>query len=991
MKPERLARIEALYHAALEREPADRRAFLDGSDEDREIRKEVADLLALKEKAEQLLEKPAIEVAAGALVDHSWIGQTVGPYEILSLLGTGGMGEVYQGRDPRLERDVALKTLPRAFSSDPNRLARFEREAKLLASLNHPNIATIHGLEEHDGTRFIVLELVEGDTMAEFLAAGPVPVESALKIALQVAEGLEAAHEKGVIHRDLKPANIKITPEGKVKVLDFGLAKAFAGDGSDVNLSKSPTLSMAETEQGVILGTPSYMSPEQARGKEVDRRTDVWAFGCVLFEILAGRKVFSGETLSDTIVQVLEHDPDWDALPGSTPSKILDLIRRCLRKDVQRRLRDIGDARIEIEDVLSAPTLASAPQPVVVTHAGSRPVLRWVIGTAVLTAVVVSIATWNLALRSSNPASAGEVTRLTLDVHEGAHLGARADRPLKRAFALSPGGGDLVYVGNDGEGTQLYLRPLGQDLGVPIPGTEGADVARFSPDGRSIVFFLSSGELMRVPVDGGEARTISATEPRFVPQLGLDWTEDDRILLASAEGVLEVPANGGVVTNLTTHDLGPGYVQAYPQLLPGGAAVLYAEGPVVSGVSSENFKVIVESLETRDRIVVVEGGADPVYLDSGHIAFVRSGTLMAVPFDAVSLEVTGDPVVVLEDVMQAEGVSDARLNVGIGQYSVSGSGTLAYLSGGIVPEDQTQLRWVDLAGNAEPFPLPPGLYQSARFSPDGTRLAYGEGRLGTPRSTWVYDLGLGISTPLPKPSIEHENSTFAWSPDGAEIVFASRIGGDPLNLYLTASDGSGHPARLTESDVTQLPVSWSRNGVLAFLEMGVPGSGQSHIMILQMDEESEPSPFRETPFWEMYPEFSPDGKWLAYTSDETGRLEVHVRPFPFGEPAYQVSNRGYAPAWSPTGEQLFYRVGPNSAVRTMVVDVSREPTFTRSRPRILFEGSYRQGAAVRSYDVSPDGGRFVMATRVNRAPEPATRINIILNWFEELKELVPVP
>ena len=618
---------------------------------------------------------------------------------------------------------------------------------------------------------------------------------------------------------------------------------------------------------------------------------------------------------------------------------------------------------------------------------------QWI--TVALASLAAGVLVTFLALRSSSPVPTGEVTRLTLDVHEGAHLGARTDRrPLARAFSISPDGRNVVYVGNDGEGTQLYLRPLDQDQAVPIPGTEGADVARFSPDGQAIVFFLSSGELMRVPVDGGAARTVSTPEPRFLPQLGLGWTEDDRILLSSAEGVLQVQANGGVVTNLTTHDLGPGYVQAYPQLLPGGAAVLYAEGPVLSGVSSESFNVIVESLETGDRIPVAEGGTDPMYFDSGHIAFVRSGTLLAVPFDPATLEVTGDPVVVLEDVMQSEGGGSINDNVGIGQYSVSGSGTLAYVSGGIMPPDQLdQLYWVDMAGNAEALTLPPGLYESARFSPDGTRLAYGEGRtVGTPRSTRVYDIDLGISTPLPKLSPEHENSAFAWSPDGTEIVFASRSGGDPLNLYLTAADGSGRPVRLTESDVTQIPVSWSRNGVLAFLEIGVPGSGQSHIMILQMDGESEPERFRETSFEEFHPTFSPDGNWLAYTSGETGPSEVHVRPFPAREPAYQISNGGgRAPAWSPNGQQLFYRQGGNRRVQTMVVDVSGEPTFTRSRPRMLFEGPYFERGAVRSYDVSPAGDRFVMQSQVVRAPEPVTRIDIILNWFEELAELAPVP
>ena len=528
-------------------------------------------------------------------------------------------------------------------------------------------------------------------------------------------------------------------------------------------------------------------------------------------------------------------------------------------------------------------------------------------------------------------------------------------------------------------------------------------VARFAPDGQSIGFFRGN-ELMRVPVDGGEARTISTTGFEFfdpgaqsrgtIVAFGLSWTDDDRILLMSWEGVLQVPANGGDVTHLTTHDLGFPYVHAYPQLLPGGRAVLYAEGPAGIGVPNKEFNVIVESLETQDRIVELEGGTDPAYLDSGHIVFLRSGTLMAVPFDAANLEVRGDPVVVLEDLMQAEGTESTGSNWGIGQYSVSRSGTLAYLPGGIFPEKQQyQLNLVDLAGNAEPVPLSPARTTDARSSPDGTRLAYTEGQLGTPRSIWVYDIGLGISTPLPKPSLEHENWSFAWSPDGTEIVFSSWIGGGPVNLYLTAADGSGVPELLTESDGDKFAASWSSNSVLAFLEAATDPSNPD-IMVLSMDGDSEPTPFlRETRFVEMHPAFSPDGNWLAYSSNETGRLEVHVRPFPAGEPGYLVSNGGgISPAWSPNGEQLFYRASEEPFFSPyMVVDIPGGSISERLRPRMLFEGPYVATFPTRNYDVSPDGDGFVMLTRVDREPEPATRVNIILNWFEEVAELVPVP
>ncbi len=970
---DRWRQVEDLFHRALEREGPERAAFLDEACAgDEALRREVESLLTEGSES-AFMETPAMEGEARELAQGNrpgLEGRRIGTFEILAPLGRGGMGEVWRARDTKLRREVAVKTLPEEFANDEERLARFEREATLLAALNHPNIAAIYGLEESDGTRFLVLELVEGETLADRLRRGPVPVEESLELALQIAEALEAAHQKGVIHRDLKPANIKVTPEGNVKVLDFGLAKAFVADGVAVDPSESPTISMTATKQGVIQGTAAYMSPEQARGREVDRRADIWAFGCVLYEALAGRRAFQGSDVTEILAAVLRAEPEWDRLPANLHPRLREVMERCLEKDLRRRRHDIADVRVDLEKIQADSDGLSLES--------EQPVTGWKLSTGLALGGLAAGLTLALVFLGNllSPA-AGEVTRLTLDVQEGAHLGNwpahnpfTFGRPILRAFALSPDGQNLVYVGNDGDNRrQLYLRPLDQDQGVPIPGTEGAGVARFSPDGQSIGFFhtsgdnpylQTSGELMRVPVNGGEVRTISTTGLESLRD-DFSWTDDGRILLTSYEGVLQVPANGGVVTHLTTHDRGPGYVQAYPQLLPGGTAVLYAEGPYSVGAPSEEFNVIVESLETGDRIVVVEGGTDPAHLESGHIVFVRSGTLMAVPFDAANLEVSGDPVIVLEDLMQAEGGSNTTLDVGNGQYSVSRSGTLAYLPGGIMPELQNQLNWVDPAGNAEPAPLPPATYLFPRFSPYGTRLAYTEGRSGEDRSTWVYDMGLGVSVPLPKPSLEHDNYSFAWSPDGTEIVFSSRIGSGPLNLYLTAADGSGEPERLSESDVNQYPGSWSPNGVLAFVENRNGGYSRD-IMILSMDGRSEPAPFLETPFTERYPAFSPDGNWLVYSSDETGQVEVHVRPFPAGEPAYQVSNGGgFTPAWSPNGEQLFYYTipGEDGSRRVMVVDVNLESTFTRSRPRVLFEGPNLGTTPIRSYDVSPDD-RFVM-------------------------------
>ncbi|MBI4481357.1 MAG: serine/threonine-protein kinase [Acidobacteria bacterium] len=498
MKPERWQQIEKVYTAALQREPSERAAFLDEACAgDEEMRREVESLLAYQGKAEGFIEAPALEVAAKCLADRqpgSVVGRSLGPYKILAPLGVGGMGEVYRASDTKLGRDVAVKVLPKAFAQDPERLARFEREAHLLASLNHPNIAVIHGLEESDGVRYLVLELVPGETLAERLAAGPLPVQEPLRICVQIAEALEAAHEKGIIHRDLKPANIKVTPEGKVKVLDFGLGKAFAGTGTD--LSQLPTITVAGTREGVILGTVAYMSPEQARGKPVDKRTDIWSFGCVAYELLTGRSAFAGETTSDTIAAILERDPDWQALPISTPPKVRDLLGRCLQKDAHRRLRDMGDARIEMEDALTAPATAEPAVAAIGGGKGWRRTLLWGLFGLAVGAIVASIAVWNL--KPLPPPAPRPMARLILALSPAERL-AGLDRP---AVALSPDGTHLVYVGSRGDSEQLYLRSMDEPEGKPIPGTEGALNPFFSPDGRWVGFFAAN-KLKKVSTSGG--------------------------------------------------------------------------------------------------------------------------------------------------------------------------------------------------------------------------------------------------------------------------------------------------------------------------------------------------------------------------------------------------------------------------------------------------------------------------------------------------------
>jgi|TARA_B100002003_G_C14151629_1_gene553930 serine/threonine-protein kinase len=914
-------------------------------------------------------------------------GTTLGPYQITAKIGEGGMGEVYRARDTKLDRDVALKVLPEAFTSDPDRLIRFEREAKVLASLNHPNIAAIYGLEDSGDDRALVLELVEGPTLADRLAQGAIPIEDALATARQIAEGLEAAHERGIIHRDLKPANVKVRDDGTVKVLDFGLAKALdttpQGDSSE-----SATVTAAATQMGIILGTPAYMSPEQARGKPVDKRADIWAFGAVLYEMLSGTRAFVGDDVSDTMAAVLRAEANWDARPAALPGRFVQLVQRCLEKDPLQRMRDIGDVRLEMsraaesDQSLVADATEAAPRP--------RFLVSALVGVALI-AVGIGVLLDRAWLRGTVPPPA--LTRLTLDVHPGQHLsgGLRLEefdgsqqRPSRPSFVLSPDGRVLVYVASDGDTTRLFRRAMDQAEASPIPETKGASAPFFAPDGQSVTFFVGATReghplsgLKRMEVVSGEVRTIATSAPE-INVVGASWTENDTIVLSSGDAIHEVPSSGGQLNRLTTVDPVPGGQFRQPALLPGGRALLFN---VATARAPSEWNIIVESLDTGDRRVVVEGGSDPRYVASGHLVFVRSGALMAVPFDVDRLEATGAPVVVVEDVMHAERGQSGSLNTGVGQFSVSRSGELAYVAGGIYASFEVPLVWVDLTGKGEPLGLPPGLYLQPRVSPDGTRLAYIEGdAVGGDTRIWIYDMELEVAVPV---TTGASNFSVVWNPDGTQLVVGSTAESVVANLFLVAADGSGEPQRLTDSAVSQVPSSWSTDNVLAFVQ-------DDDIMTMSMDGTSEPEPFLTSDFDEWWPAFSPDGRWLAYASNETGAFEVYVRPFPEGEPLHRISSGGgRAPVWSADGDQLLYRV---PAYYMTVVDVETDPVFDRSQPLQLFTRTFVTTDQARAYDLAPDGQRFLMSVGEALAKaEPVTGITIVQNWVEELKARVPVP
>ncbi len=872
-------------------------------------------------------------------------GTRLGAFEVSSLLGVGGMGEVYRARDTKLGREVALKLLPEFLARDEEKLARLEREAHLLASLNHPNIATLHGLEESEGLRFLVMELVPGETLAERLARGRLGLEESLSILRQIGEALEAAHDKGIIHRDLKPANVKVTSDGKVKLLDFGLAKAIAEEKSPADLSQSPTLTREGTEHGVILGTASYMSPEQARGQALDRKTDIWSFGCVLYEVLTGRKAFPGETVSDIIASLLARDPDWNALPERTPLKIRDLLRRCLRKEPHRRLRDIGDARIEIEESLAEPvgiTVAARPMRV----------LPWVLVAAALVAVAV----WGLL--HFGRAAPRVVSRFDLSLPPEEAL-THLNDPV---VAWSPDGTRLVYAG--GRPTKLYVRRIDQMESTAIPGTERAS-AFFSPDGEWLGFYGAGGLLKKVQLATGSVITLCDAPNAW----GASWGEDDTILFSPTptSGLFRVPASGGVASAATTPEASEGEIShRWPEFLPGAKAALFT----IWTSSSETTRIAVLSLETGQHRVLIEGASFARYSSTGHIVYAREGQLVAAPFDLEGLQVTGLSVPLFLEVRTLSAFGTAH-------FTLSRHGSLAYVPASGPPEKT--LLWVDRNGWIRPLTETKRAYDYPRLSPDGKRLAV---TITDERAhVWVYDLERDALTRLSAP----DGQLPIWTPDGERVTF--RSGAETFQIVWQAADGSSTPEKLTSLASAYFePNSWSPDGEwLAFADTH-PKTGND-IWLLPLEGERQARPFLQTPASEMGGVFSPDGRWIAYESNESGRVEVYVQPFPGPGGKWQVSTEGGRQAvWARNGREIFYRSGD----KMMAVEVETEPSLSLSKPEILFEGRY-EGAAgwagYANYDVTPDGQRFLMI-RSEEEPAP-TRIHVVLNWAEELKAKVP--
>jgi len=915
------------------------------------------------EAATKTIGKIGGELATGALIATK--------YRVLDKLGAGGMGEVYRAEDLSLNRQVAIKVLPEVFAGDPERLARFQREAKVLASLNHPNIAAIYGVEEADGKRFLVLELVEGETLAERLSKGPLPIEEALNVCRQITEGLEGAHEKSIIHRDLKPSNVKITPEGKVKILDFGLARAYHDQFSEVDLVKSPTITADMTQPGVILGTAAYMSPEQAKGKTVDKRADIWAFGCILYECLAGKRTFRGETVTDTLAAILKSEPDWEALPAAMPYKAKDLLLRCLKKEPRERLHDIADARIELTEVLSQPVVSES---VLVSKARSiwKPV-AFIIGIVLIGLIAAVI---HLLLKAP---AAIPVVKTTIDLPAGMQLPRGTNFLIRNEFAFSPNGKTIAFCAStDGSPAKanLFLRAMDSTEAKPIAGTEGARMPFFSPDGQWIGFW-AKGKMQKISLAGGIP--ISLFDSAGIP-MGATWGSNGKVIFGTFNsGLLSVDTAGGKPEELTVLDPTKETRHCLPHFLPGAKEVIFTVMPDILGTRSH---IEVLSIESGKRKLLINEGADARYLPTGHLVYMREGTLVAVPFDRERLEVSGAAVPVVDGVMQAINALNTANNCGSGQFGFSESGSLVYVSGNILPDPIRKLFWIDRQGKSEPitfFSDKPIL--CFRLSPNGQIIAYST--QGRKADVWLYNLTSGTSTIL---TTEGRASFLSWAPDGNRLVITfSKVGNS--NLYWLPWDGSGPIERLTNSQFSQHAGSWTPDGrFLAFVEQNLVNRD---ICIFQMDTK-QIKPFINTPLDDEYPEFSPDGRWLAYSSEQSspGRYEVFVTAFPGPGKKLTISDEGgREPLWARNGRELFYWNLDHT--KLMATEITTRPTFQAGKPHVLFEHKCLGSIPIRNYDITPDGQRFLIAEQGEIKPVEVTRLNIIQNWFEELKRLVP--
>jgi len=910
-------------------------------------------------------------------------GTRIGPYEVVCLIGEGGMGQVYRARDAKLNRDVALKVLPGLLADDPDRLARFQREAQVLGALNHPNIAHIHGFEDSSTAHAIVMELVEGPTLAEMIGQPPrIPLADALPIARQIAEALEAAHELGIVHRDLKPANIKVRDDGVVKVLDFGLAKALdTGTTAGSSAMNSPTLTARATQLGTILGTAAYMAPEQAKGRSVDRRADIWAFGVVLYEMLTAQRCFKGEDISDTLAAVLRQDVDWTALPADTPPRLRRLLERCLDRDVKQRLRDIGEARVEIAkieagapdtSVMMAADAAAAPMP------ARNDVLPWAIAAAATIGLVAALTMW-APWTSAPPAQP-----MHLSIVPPAAL-AYGPSTLERSLAISPDGRHVAYVSApDG---RLVVRAIDSLEAEPLPGITGARQPFFSHDGKWIGFAQGATELKKVSITGGPAVTICTLS---APPRGASWGADDRIVFATAGpslGLLSVPAGGGQEPTELTKLVSGGGDHLFPSVLPGGRAVLFT----IAGASVENSQVAVLDLTTGQQKVLIRGGSQAEYVEPGFLIYGVAGTLRAVRFDLKTLEVQGDAVPVADHVTMGSN--------GSAQFATSTTGALTYAIGAYSLEGpRRSLVWLDRTGQETPINAPVHDYGSLRLSPDNSSVALqiiGGG--GTNSDVWVWRFK---SETLEKLTLHTAgDGAPVWTPDSKRVVFRSNRAGPEFQLFWQAADGTGAVEQLTTEPAGHAATGFAGANQLLFMQYGTNNSNDIAMMAINTRKKTT---LVATSFEERSATVSPDGRFMAYDSSESGALQVFVTQFPDTTGGrWQISTTGgFKPAWSSNGKELYYQrpVAGQGAGELYVASITTTPTFSRGNPVKLFDfRTIPNTPNAPTWDVARDGKRFIAIK--NAEPTPGDQspgaerpsFVFIVNFVEGLKARLRSP
>ena len=891
------------------------------------------------------------------------IGDKLGVHEILSLLGKGGMGEVYRARDSRLKRDVAIKILPPEFAGDPDRLLRFRREAEVLASLNHPNIGAIYDFQEAGDVQFLVMELVEGETLADRLQRGPLPVEEALGIAAHICDALDAAHEKGVIHRDLKPANISVTPDGRVKVLDFGLAKAMEPSRASGTMANSPTLSLTATHAGLILGTAAYMSPEQAKGFEVDRRSDIFSFGCVFYEMLTGRQTFQGDTVPDVLASVLVREPDLSQLSPTFNPRLTELLQRCLHKNPKRRWHAAGDVREEIEIIKSNPLAVAAATSV---STAARPLWKRavpVVVTAVLCSAIAAVAAWTL-----KPARPSMPARFAIVLPEGQNF----TRTRSTVSAISPDGSMVAYVAN----AQLYLRRLNELEAKPISGTnEDVGTPFFSPDSKWVGFFsFSDGTIKKVPVTGGAPVPICAGCTNTLGG-GVSWTADSIVFVRGGQEILTVPESGGQPETLIK--AGPNELLGSPQILPGGKRLLFSV--LVSGENWDNANVFVLT-ESGERKLAIRSGTGARYLSTGHIAYRVRGNLFVVPFDIDAVEQTGDPVQIVEGLLRS------IIEYGAANFDISENGTLIYTVGSAA-EGGNGLRVLaiaDKAGNTRPLTgLPPGAYNSPRVSPNGEQIAF---ETIDDASIAIYDLS-GTSQ-MRRLTTEGTNQAPVWSPDSTWLAFRSVRDGQP-GLFIQRADGSTPAERLTTVTAgIEMPLAWSTDDRILFIR------GRAAWMFFLKDRRAEEMPGQPREGRSSGNlSLSRDG-WMAFAITE-GRppgFRIFLRQFPTGPTNYPVSRElGNTPVWSYDGRDLFYF---QPETRNLVsVTITRPPAFSVSKVSVIpIKSMLQPEGSIRQFDVMRNDEFLILQPAAQQGESDirqTQQIHVVLNWSDELAQIAP--